>query len=227
MDQVVLLTKQSIRLVPTGQYPISLSGSTNALAAPTNQGACTLDVKVSGAVHVKGTLGDGTKYSFNTMLCNSDIPFYTTLYGGKGAILGWISVGGGFRLPPPNGGFGFPPPDGGGPLTNIIITVPRQTNPVVIGPLPPVIVPILIGPGDTNSTVVFPLTNTPIRIFPVGANPPVIITNTPIKILSQRSTEAERQLIGTLNWFKPAGIDPEYPDGFSVQTTATGTITLP
>jgi hypothetical protein len=144
-EPATLLSKQSLRAVPAGKYTINLAGSTNALLAPTASGTGTISVRLTDATHVTGVLGDGTRYSQNTFLCNSHLPFYASLSDNRGAILGWI----GFVHPPP------PPPH-------------------VINPAP------LAAP--------------------------------------------ELQIVGTLHWFKPAGIDFDYPDGFSFQTTVSGSV---
>jgi hypothetical protein len=143
IDPVVLISPRSGRLFPPGQYTITLAGSTDALVAPTNAGTGTLNVKDSDVTHANGILGDGARYSLNTIVCDSELPVYAPLYGNRGAILGWIS-------------FQFLPPE----------------RPPRINPIP--------------------------------------------------STSHAFNIAGTLNWFKPAGVDPDYPDGFSFQTAVTG-----
>jgi hypothetical protein len=42
---------------------------------------------------VKATLGDGTKVSQSTILSQEgQVPFFDSLYGKKGSILGWLTV---------------------------------------------------------------------------------------------------------------------------------------
>ncbi len=142
-EPATLLSKHSPRPVPSGKYTINLAGSTNALLAPTAPGTGMISIRLTDATHITGVLGDGTRYSQNTIMCGSHLPFYASLYGHRGAILGWI----GFAYQPP------PPP--------------RPINP-------------------------------------------------------SPSAAPELQIAGTLHWFKPAGVDRDYPDGFSFQTTATG-----
>jgi hypothetical protein len=138
-----LVAKNALRSVGAGKYTFNITGSTNAFVAPTTPGTGSIAVKISGATHVTGTLGDGTRYSQQTILDSTHLPFYASLYGNRGAILGWISFERGVSQPPP-------------------------------------------------------------QIIPFTVASPTY------------------QIHGTLNWFKPAGIDPDYPDGFSFQTTVTG-----
>jgi hypothetical protein len=54
-------------------------------------GAAT--IKASGLVSFSGSLGDGTPFtSSSTMSGQGQWPFYVSLYGGKGSILGWLSI---------------------------------------------------------------------------------------------------------------------------------------
>jgi HYDIN/CFA65/VesB family protein len=138
-------TKGSGGVISPGKYPLNISGSTNSLIAPTAAGTGTLEIKNFFVAHITGTLGDGTAYSQNTVLCGFDVPFYAPLYRNHGAILGWII----FRRQPP-------PPSGLNPTPSL--RLPADSDPIV----------------------------------------------------------------GIVNWFKPAGIDPDFPDGFSFQTTVTG-----
>ena len=96
-----LLTKQSLREVPAGRYTLTLAGSTNAAIAPTASGTGRMSIAISDATHLTATLGDGTRFSQNNILCTAHLPVYASLYGHRGAILGWI----GFPqplLPPPH-----------------------------------------------------------------------------------------------------------------------------
>lgn len=123
-----------------------------------------------------------------------NIPFYAPLYHNRGAILGWISIGPQFTLDPPIG-----------------IIQPLRTNPPVT--LPPIIltnVPIILEPIDPPLTNVPPII-TPIEIKSHSSNP-------------SPSADVTYKITGTLNWFKPAGIDPNYPDGFSFQTAVAGSV---
>ncbi len=140
-----LLPKHSIREVPAGRYTLTLAGSTNAAVAPTTPGTGRMSIATSDATLLTATLGDGTRFSQNNILCTAHLPVYASLYGHRGAILGWI---------------GFPQP-----------------------------------------------------LLP----PPHLADAAP-------STSPQLQITGRLFWLKPPGIDRNYPDGFSVQTTVTGSV---
>ena len=178
-EPATLISKHSLRAVPAGKYTIDIAGSTNALVAPTASGTGTITVRFTDATHVAGVLGDGARYSQSTILCDPNhIPFYASLYGNRGAILGWIA----FVQP------SLPPP----PL----------------------------------STLPAPVTTPPGGVIIIRQQPPVYSlppTNEPLPII-QPLTETSLRTVGTLNWFKPAGIDRDYPDGFSFQTTVTGSV---
>jgi hypothetical protein len=96
-------------------------------------------------------------------------------------------------------------------------------------PSPPieVTVPIIEVPRQTNSPVwpVFP----PPTLEPITSveqiNPTAEMlppTNSPFETLSEGPATTQFQIVGTLNWFKPARIDSHYPNGFSFQTTVNG-----
>jgi len=143
-----LIAKNALRSVGAGKYAINIAGSTNASVAPTAPGTGTIAVKLTGATHVTGTLGDGARFSQQTILDSTHVPFYASLYGNRGAILGWLSFERGVSQPPP-------------------------------------------------------------QILPSIVPSPTIYIH------------------GTLNWFKPAGIDPDYPGGFTFETKVTVTGATP
>src|SRR5581483_1741129 len=52
----------------------------------------TLTVKADGSVVLAGSLADSTAVAQSTTISgNGNWPFYASLYGGKGSILGWIT----------------------------------------------------------------------------------------------------------------------------------------
>jgi len=181
--QAVHLRKHLRSLGPVGSYAFTIAGSTNSLLGPTAAGSGALTIKVSNVVRIRGELGDGTRFSQNTMMVG-EIPFYAPLYHNRGAVLGWIPID---AVPIfPSGPIILPPIT----ITNVPIT--RPINPWPATNIPPIeIVPIEIRPALTNP---------------------------------KPAADVHYQIIGTLNWFKPAGIDPDYPDGFSFQTTITGSV---
>ena len=77
-----------------GIYHIMIAGCTNAAMAPATNGTGTLTVMTSGAAKIMVTLGDGTKVTQVTAVSqDGQIPFFGSLYGNKGSILGWLAFG--------------------------------------------------------------------------------------------------------------------------------------
>lgn len=74
------------------KYTLAISGGSNVLTQPTGYSVGSLTVDVSGNITFAGILADGTKVSQKTFLSQHDQwPFYLSLYGGKGSMLGWLS----------------------------------------------------------------------------------------------------------------------------------------
>jgi hypothetical protein len=96
-----------------------------------------------------------------------------------------------------------PPPS---VLETPIIDIPRQTN-MPVGPVFP--------PPTTTGVIIAGPTRPPMEL---------VSTDSTFKILSQATNQIPLQIVGTLNWFKPAGIDSNYPDGFSFQTSVSGSV---
>lgn len=186
-----------------GSYHFEISGSTNSLMAPTNNGRGTIKIAASYAVHLSGTLGDGTKFSQGTLSSGTQLPFYASLYNHQGAIVGWI--------------------EDGLVATNFHGSIPQITNFIPVTNIPPIIILRSNLPPFTN----FPsLTNPgalpigPVAILPVQESELNSISRTPTKNLPP--FPGTNRISGTVNWFKPAQIDSNYPDGFSFQTTVSG-----
>jgi hypothetical protein len=75
-----------------GKYTLLIPGSDNASAQPGGNGFGAVTVNDSGLVSFSGSLGDGTAVtSSSTVSGQGQWPFYISLYGGKGSILGWLS----------------------------------------------------------------------------------------------------------------------------------------
>src|SRR5579862_2640877 len=119
-----------------GRYPIRIVVREDLTPGPTNEGFGTIRLLPSRVAHVRGTLGDGAKFSQSTIICGNQLPFYSALYDHRGSIFGWITF-----------------------------------NPV----------------SRTNGLGGVPI------ISPPGP-------------------------FGNVSWFKSAGIDSNYPSGFSFQT---------
>lgn len=78
-----------------GVYSLTIVGSGDALTAPATNGTGTVTISASGLVKIQLTLGDGSHATQTTALAkDGQIPFFSSLYGGKGSILGWLSISG-------------------------------------------------------------------------------------------------------------------------------------
>ena len=75
-----------------GKYTLLIPGSENASAQPGGNGFGAVTVSDSGNVTFSGILGDGTPVTSTSIVSSEgQWPFYVSLYGGKGSILGWLS----------------------------------------------------------------------------------------------------------------------------------------
>jgi hypothetical protein len=75
-----------------GKYTLLIPGSENASAQPGGNGFGAVTVSASGTVTFSGILGDGTAVTSASIVSSEgQWPFYVSLYGGKGSILGWLS----------------------------------------------------------------------------------------------------------------------------------------
>ena len=76
----------------SGKYTFLIPGTENSLGTPGGDGFGAVTVDVSGNINFKGTLGDGAKVSQKTFLSKrGQWPLYSSLYSGKGLILGWLT----------------------------------------------------------------------------------------------------------------------------------------
>jgi hypothetical protein len=79
-----------------GDYTLAIQGGANPASSPGGYGIGEGVVNKFGAASVSGSLGDGTSYSQETaLLVGGQWPFYASLYGGKGVILGWLTLNSG------------------------------------------------------------------------------------------------------------------------------------
>ncbi len=80
-----------------GKYNITFPGPGDADPDhPQNDGTGQVTVSTSGSVKFKGMLGDGTKVSQSAdVSANGDWPFFISLYGKQGEIMGWLNFNGG------------------------------------------------------------------------------------------------------------------------------------
>lgn len=73
----------------SGKYTMLIPGDTNGTVG---HGFGNVTVTTLGAVSFSGVLGDGTAVTLATDVSGGGLwPFYASLYGGKGSILGWLS----------------------------------------------------------------------------------------------------------------------------------------
>ena len=76
----------------TGQYTLLIPGSENSSNQPGGNGFGAVTVSDTGNVTFSGILGDGTPVTAACRLSGQGRwPFYVSLYGGKGSILGWLN----------------------------------------------------------------------------------------------------------------------------------------
>ncbi len=75
-----------------GKYTLLIPGSENASAQPGGNGFGAVTLSDSGTVTFSGILGDGTPVTSTSIVSSEgQWPFYASLYGGKGSILGWLT----------------------------------------------------------------------------------------------------------------------------------------
>jgi hypothetical protein len=75
-----------------GRYTLLIPGIDNASAQPGGNGFAAVTVNTLGDVSLSGNLGDGTPFTSSSVVASQgQWPFYVSLYGGKGSILGWLS----------------------------------------------------------------------------------------------------------------------------------------
>jgi hypothetical protein len=75
-----------------GKYTLLIPGSENASTQPGGNGFGAVTVSASGNVTFSGILGDGTAVTSTSIVSSEgQWPFYVSLYGGKGSILGWLT----------------------------------------------------------------------------------------------------------------------------------------
>jgi hypothetical protein len=76
----------------TGKYTMILLGSPGAALAPEGDSYGTASVDLKGVVILKGSLADKSSIAGKVPLSkNGHWPLYVSLYGGKGALLGWAT----------------------------------------------------------------------------------------------------------------------------------------
>jgi len=75
-----------------GQYTMIIPGSSGSRSLPGGDSYATVTVDKAGKIKLAGSLADGTKLTQSAAVSkNGDWPFFVSLYGGKGAILAWLT----------------------------------------------------------------------------------------------------------------------------------------
>jgi len=78
-----------------GLYTLFIAGNEDSSVAPGGDSVGTVRVDKTTKVLLSGSLADGTKISQTTVASKAgDWPLYVALYGGEGAILGWLTFAG-------------------------------------------------------------------------------------------------------------------------------------
>lgn len=74
------------------KYTLVIPGADDASTRPGGYTSGSLSVATNGTIAFNGTLGEGTPVAQQTFVSqNGRWPFYSSLYGGKGSIFGWLS----------------------------------------------------------------------------------------------------------------------------------------
>jgi len=90
-----LLAELATNTVPSGEYTMLIPPDTNNAPPTSSPGGdgYALITNHLGKATLVGALADGTAYSQAVPVSQTgDVPFYTTLYGGKGLIMGWLNL---------------------------------------------------------------------------------------------------------------------------------------
>lgn len=98
-----LLAGQAANTLPASQYTMLIRAGTNnspPLLSPGGDGYAliannfaTVSDPVTAKVSITGALADGTAFNQGVPVSEDGyIPIYTTLYGGKGLLMGWINL---------------------------------------------------------------------------------------------------------------------------------------
>jgi uncharacterized repeat protein (TIGR02543 family) len=75
-----------------GDYTVVIPGQAGDPTVPAGDGYGTLRVGSDGMGTLSGTLGDGTAFTHTAWLtAEGDWPVYVSLYGGKGAVMSWMT----------------------------------------------------------------------------------------------------------------------------------------
>jgi uncharacterized repeat protein (TIGR02543 family) len=88
-----LLLYRASAMTNASVFAGSYSLSTEAQAPVGNPGSAVLQVLPSGAVRLRGLLGDGAPFNDRTFLsADASVPVFVPLYRNRGVILGWLNL---------------------------------------------------------------------------------------------------------------------------------------
>jgi len=75
-----------------GKYTLAIPGVDNSTTQPGGDGYGAATVDVAGNVSLSGVLADGTSFTTAAVITGAgQWPFYASLYGGKGSLIGWLA----------------------------------------------------------------------------------------------------------------------------------------
>jgi len=121
-----LVYSKTARANQAGAYTLVIPGDSADTNSPAGHSVGSVKVDTSGNVTWSGALADGSKVTQKSAISAEGIwPLYSSLYSGKGCVLGWIqvtndSVGGDLIWVKPSGVSGNYYPDG---FTNLINSI--------------------------------------------------------------------------------------------------------
>ena len=91
-DRAVFDGKSNIP-AQVGQYTMIIPASINSIIAPGGESWGTVSVDKVGAIHLAGSLADGTKLTQTAVLSKDGLwPLYVPLYSGHGSLISWVIV---------------------------------------------------------------------------------------------------------------------------------------
>jgi hypothetical protein len=120
-----LVFSKSAQANQAGAYTLVIPGDSQDANSPAGHGVGTVNIDGGGNVTWSGALADGSKVTQKSTLSAEGVwPLYSSLYSGKGCVLGWIqvtndSIGGDVIWLKPAGSSGSYP----GGFTNLINSV--------------------------------------------------------------------------------------------------------
>ncbi len=76
-----------------GRWTMVMPGAADATTQPGGDSYATIGINDGGMIVLNGSLADGTRISQSVPLsAQGQWPFYTSLYAGRGSLIGWLSI---------------------------------------------------------------------------------------------------------------------------------------